>query len=284
MMKEIYVIIYVKPNIAKKIIKKDSYGCNKFNYEMFNIKSYNCPMVDIYDDEDYYTFTIYEDSIDFGGLVAYKILEYAKGNAYCTVGYEENTYKYKYSYKDDGLYVDGYTKNSMEFKTLNLISKFTSLEDYLSEYVILSDDELCEEKLENIFESHNADYDSIRKIKDLVNDKNAFTIEWLFIEDYLKIMEIAIKKSPIKDTPLIFRTEYIEEPKESVSIFNTLFKSNKPKEKTLSWEDEKFEKEAKLWGLTEADKKRAKEERMSPSDFIEAEERDDDELIIDEWE
>ena len=31
-------------------------------------------------------------------------------------------------------------------------------------------------------------------------------------------------------------------------------------------------------------KKMAKEERMSPADFVEAEERDDDELITDEWE
>ena len=31
-------------------------------------------------------------------------------------------------------------------------------------------------------------------------------------------------------------------------------------------------------------KRIAKEERMSPADFVEAEERDDDELINDEWE
>lgn len=48
--------------------------------------------------------------------------------------------------------------------------------------------------------------------------------------------------------------------------------------------DEKFEKEAKLWSLSEEDKRIAKQERMSPADFIEAEERDDDELVTDEWE
>jgi len=37
-------------------------------------------------------------------------------------------------------------------------------------------------------------------------------------------------------------------------------------------------------GLSEEDKRIAKEERMSPADFVEAEERDDDELITDEWE
>jgi len=45
-----------------------------------------------------------------------------------------------------------------------------------------------------------------------------------------------------------------------------------------------FDKEAKLWGLSKEDKKRAKKERMSPADYIEAEEYDDDNLELDEWE
>ena len=51
-----------------------------------------------------------------------------------------------------------------------------------------------------------------------------------------------------------------------------------------NYKDEEFDKKAKLWGLTEEDKRIAKEERMSPADFVEGEERDDDELITDEWE
>jgi len=47
--------------------------------------------------------------------------------------------------------------------------------------------------------------------------------------------------------------------------------------------NDNFEKESKLWGLSDEDKKIAKQERMSPADFIEAEERDDDELFTDEW-
>ena len=48
--------------------------------------------------------------------------------------------------------------------------------------------------------------------------------------------------------------------------------------------DDEFERESKLWGLSKEDKKRAKEERMSPADYIEAEEYDDDNLDLDEWE
>ena len=35
-------------------------------------------------------------------------------------------------------------------------------------------------------------------------------------------------------------------------------------------EDNEFEREAKLWGLSEEDKRIAKQERMSPADFIAA--------------
>ena len=59
-------------------------------------------------------------------------------------------------------------------------------------------------------------------------------------------------------------------------------KSNK-KIRAASYEESKFERDADLWGLSKEDRRIAKEERMSPADFIEAEERDDDELVDDEW-
>ncbi len=49
-------------------------------------------------------------------------------------------------------------------------------------------------------------------------------------------------------------------------------------------EKSKFDEEADLWGLSEDDIRIAKEERMSPADYVEAEERDDDVLDTDEWE
>ena len=64
------------------------------------------------------------------------------------------------------------------------------------------------------------------------------------------------------------------------SFKKTNVKSNKGVKR--NYKDEEFDKEAKLWGLSEEDKRIAKEERMSPADFIEAEERDDDELITNE--
>lgn len=72
--------------------------------------------------------------------------------------------------------------------------------------------------------------------------------------DYPKLSNIKVKDSKIKKAP------------------------------RKNYKEEQFDKEAELWGLPEEDKRIAKEERMSPADFIEAEERDDDELITDEWE
>ena len=42
-----------------------------------------------------------------------------------------------------------------------------------------------------------------------------------------------------------------------------------------------FERESNLWNLSKEDKRIAKEERMSPADYIEAEENNDDNLDID---
>ena len=73
---------------------------------------------------------------------------------------------------------------------------------------------------------------------------------------------------------------HINFPESSFKKINV--KSNKVVKR--NYKDEEFDKEAELWGLSEEDKRIAWEERMSPTDFIEAEERDDDELITDEWE
>ena len=63
-----------------------------------------------------------------------------------------------------------------------------------------------------------------------------------------------------------------------------LTNENKKKKSKIVYKDEEFNREADLWGLSEEDRRIAKEERISPADYIEAEERDDDELFTDEWE
>lgn len=60
--------------------------------------------------------------------------------------------------------------------------------------------------------------------------------------------------------------------------------NHKNKKVVVVDEESDFDIEADLWGLSKEDRRIAKQERMSPADFIEAEERDDDVLDTDEWE
>ena len=46
--------------------------------------------------------------------------------------------------------------------------------------------------------------------------------------------------------------------------------------------DDEFEKEAKKYNLSKRDKEIAKKERMTPAEYVEAEERDDDNLDYDD--
>jgi len=68
-----------------------------------------------------------------------------------------------------------------------------------------------------------------------------------------------------------------------ISFSDIKISSNKQSKKYKEKQSE-FDREADLWGLSEEDRRIAKEERMSPADYVEAEERDDDELFTDEWE
>lgn len=78
--------------------------------------------------------------------------------------------------------------------------------------------------------------------------------------------------------------KYNKQQKNNIKVYNYYQEEPQPKKakKTLSFKEEEFEKEAELWGLSEEDKRIAKEEKMTSSEFIEAEERDDDELFTDE--
>lgn len=72
--------------------------------------------------------------------------------------------------------------------------------------------------------------------------------------------------------------------REEVMPKNVKKEKKKEKPKKVSWKEEEFEREAKLWGLSEEDKQIAKAEGFTPADFVEAEERMDDILDTDEWE
>ena len=82
---------------------------------------------------------------------------------------------------------------------------------------------------------------------------------------------------------LCFKRKYRPSYTRLVSFGEFKDKNNYKKKKKVNKKSE-FDEEADLWGLSSEDRRIAKEERMSPADYIEAEESDDDELFTDEWE
>lgn len=106
---------------------------------------------------------------------------------------------------------------------------------------------------------------------------------------YIFILMIDVAKLVCYFIVWLFQVIYniFSKKKMHINFPESSFKKTNVKLNTVvkrNYKDEKFDKEAALWGLSEEDKRIAKEERMSPADFVEAEERDDDELITDEWE
>ena len=96
------------------------------------------------------------------------------------------------------------------------------------------------------------------------------------MEQILSIVASISLEPKYKPLPNIQIIE-VEEPSN-----NSPLKSNSNKNKK-SWKEEEFNKQADLWGLSKEDRIIAKQERMSPADYIEAEESDDDELLKDDW-
>ena len=124
--------------------------------------------------------------------------------------------------------------------------------------------------------SSKVPYDEYFTFRDYCQIKGLF----YFINNHKQLSCEDIEEM-IQQNSKTFKTEHqnqiFPEPPKINSNIKSIFK-----EKELSWKEKEFEKEAKLWGLSAEDKRIAKEERMSPADFIEAEEIDDDELITDE--
>ena len=111
-----------------------------------------------------------------------------------------------------------------------------------------------------------------------------FTWPFFLMYYMLKFMFEIIKLIVIVIIEIIFIFKRIIKNNLNKSYNYTRNESKINKTQKISWREEEFENEANLWGLSQEDKIIAKEEKMTPAEFIEAEERDDDELFTDEWE
>lgn len=193
------------------------------------------------------------------------------------IGKDRENIRYKYYYTDDGVKINNINKNNMMKINSYMRNEYNRIYDGIFERSVLEDNP---EDVVNEMKSYNIDEYDFKKIQDYLDD-NILIYEWFYLEQLLPIM-VKINLTP-KTEPLVFE-ENIFYVDESIYDEGINYKKKEKKNKKDSWRDEQFEREAKLWGLSDKDKDFAKKEGMSPADFIEAEERDDDELFTDEWE
>ena len=277
---EVYLKIYIKKKY-KELLKQDT-----INLELLNIKSYDSPWI-IYEEYDetpyYYVFEANESSSETYGNLLERLYQYCHDDFYATISYDDKNINYKFKSINNNIYLNNKSINDLTNHYESLKHKINTFSDKLYEYFSYIEDEDFYDK---VVPNDELDCDSISTLSDKLNNTNNILIyEIPYLEEISTIIDI-IEPKIIKEYEIGYKRvmdslpdiEIIDEQDEE------LFIKTVKKEKELSWEEEEFEREADLWGLSESDRRIAKEERMTPAEFIEAEEYDDDELLKDEWE
>ena len=278
---EVYLKIYIKKKY-KELLKKDT-----INLELLNINSYDAPMI-LYEEYDeisnYYVFEAWESSSEKYGNLLEKLYQYCNDDFYATISYDDKYINYKFTSINNIIYLNNKNITELTDHYQSLKHKINTFSDKLYEYFNYIEDQDFYDK---VVPNDELDCDSISILSDKLNKTTSILIyEIPYLEEISTIIDI-IEPKIIKEYEIGYKRvmdslpdiEIIDEPDEE-SFVEKEYK----KEKELSWEEEKFEREADLWGLSEEDRRIAKEERMTPAEFIEAEEYDDDELLKDEWE
>lgn len=280
---ESYLKIYISKNY--KGMRKN----NELNYDLINIETYNAPYVyydEFADVKGYNAFESYECSSVKYGYLLQKVYEYCKDGFYATIGYGEYDIKYEFKIKNQEVYLNNQSKLDLSDHYLSLKTKINNFADNLNEYFTYIKDENF---YNYVVPNDDLDCDYIAELSDKLKETYEVQIfEIPYMEEISMIIDVIEPKiikeyeKDLKETLDSLPDIEVIEP----SIEEPLFKKNKNnhQEKELSWEEKKFEEEADLWGLSEEDRRIAKQERMTPAEFVEAEEYDDDELLLDEWE
>ena len=266
-------------------IKKD-----EINYKELGIEELHYMYT--YIDDQEYRFVIHVDELsnkDFSKLLM-ALFKYCKDGVYAIYGYEDidEFYKYKFLYSNGEIFIEDYSfsdlKNMYEKLKNEIINTFDILED---KFMYLDDIDVDEINPNSDFDYYDINY-LVKKLKECKELSILELPAMEVVSESLKqiqnkIDNLYVKKrnSDLYDT---WHIEKISDEYETYEEIQENITKKEQQEKQLSWEEEEFEREADLWGLSKEDRRIAKEERMSPAEFIEAEERDDDELFTDEWE
>lgn len=282
--KSVANLSHLKIYISKKYKNIDKN--DELNYKLLGLESINTPIV-YYDEyaenKDYHVFEADEYSSEQYGDLLYKIYIHCSNDFYATIGYEQDKVDYTITPKDNQIYINDNNHKFIENKYTYLKNKITNFSDKLYEYFTYIEDENF---YYDVVPNDDLDCDSIEMLSDKLNQTDDILIfELPYMEEICTIIDIIepkILKEYQKGQKQVFESlPEIEEIDDEESI---ILSNKKIKKQEMTWEEKEFEEQADLWGLSEEDRRIAKEERMTPAEFVEAEEYDDDELLLDEWE
>lgn len=268
-LKEPYILAKVEKSVGRTIFKN-----NEINYEGLGFDSFYCPSSSVsFDEEKYYEIEIYECSSELAGKLLNAMFKKFKEKMTVEIGEHSNNIKYRYRYKDGEVIVNELTPSQQKSKNNMIRKEYDRLKQGIDDRVLMDEDSNA---LDNELQVYGIEIDDFYEIEDYLED-NYLIYEWYYIEQILSIaasISLEPKYKPLTNIQIIEVGE--------VSSNNSTLKSNSNKNKK-SWKEEEFNKQADLWGLSKEDRRIAKQERMTPADYIEAEEYDDDELLKDNW-
>ena len=267
-LKEPYILAKVEKSAGRTIFRND-----EINYEELGIESFYCPSSSVYfDEEKYYEIEIYEYPNDLAGKLLNAMFKKFKEKMTIVIGENSNNIKYRYKYKDGEIIVNELTSSQQKSKNNMIRKEYDRLKQGIDDRVLMDDDSNA---LDNELQVYGIESDDFYSVENYLED-DYLIYEWYYVEQILPIVASISLEPKYKPLPNIQITT-VEEPSN-----NSTFKSNSNKNKK-SWKEEEFNKQADLWGLSKEDRRIAKQERMSPADYVEAEESDDDELLKDDW-
>lgn len=273
---------YFKLYINKK--HKELVNDDRLDTDILGIKSWDAPYLYLVNDEGrYYVFEDENYSSKDIGFFLEKLYNYCYDDFIFTIGYNKDSYCHKYIVNNGKISFDDYNDLELRHKYNELYNYISSAVERFDDYYIYIDDS---DFFDDVVPNDDLDCDSFEELLDKLNKTNNIIIfELAYMEEIVELIKYVepIVKSEYqynKDKKRIKLT-YVKDiyVTDNDKIEKSYSRNNESKS---SWKDKIFNREANLWGLSKEDRRIAKQERMSPADYIEAEERDDDNLDDDD--
>lgn len=259
---------------------------DKMNYKALGLENSSEYDVWLADKEgNEYYFEDDTDSLECYGELFLKLFRYCNNEIRIVISSDKKIL-YEFVRNGNKILLNGYGDTSIR----NMYNRYIS---FIRDFYEKIDDPTVSDcnSIWKVFDDIGLDSDEFCRIIDKVDNERDINIYempyikelWLLAKELTSIVdkEISLMDKEIRD---VFGDGEYHVVREEVMPKNFKKEKKKEKPKKLSWKEEEFEREAKLWGLSEEDKQIAKAEGFTPADFVEAEERMDDILDTDEWE